>query len=510
MLPAFFSAFFSASLTTTDGPPLDWHTISAGDVYVGSYRCGSPAWLLLQIEEASEKSIKAVFHFVYPSSTQHGAYLMRGSWDEKNSRILNFEPGAWIHAAIGKVVPVGLMGIFSSDGNTFSGEVMHKSCGKFEVNRTSLDVAPPETTIYFDSPGGKAEDYEMTISAGDEDDPDASQWRPHGRLLIRGVAGLVEEARRARRARASGQEVDAYGRASPGSSDRAGDPIAPMPPAATAPAHDSGRTALGALPQGAQDLWQGEGISPELAQKMSLIKASVLRGLHARDFALAYSTWADSCETIQAAPRREIAQQIISEILQGAQLVAADDPYAAQRRTLAALAVFGGDHTVGRGIASVLSEKSTPPQEVVFAEANLRVALNRSGCHDLDAALLAADAASGAGDLEAARGGYENLINRQPEWAWPQHKLGDLLFRRLGERAEGLRYLQRAADQAPYDVFAWSALMLARREANEIPAALAAYSQVNSWHPHMMPVQRLRQWATAVEDQLRVAHGIAL
>ena len=50
-------------------------------LYFGRYKCGNYAHLMLHIERVGGEGIDAIFHFLYPSSTQHGAYFMRGSYN---------------------------------------------------------------------------------------------------------------------------------------------------------------------------------------------------------------------------------------------------------------------------------------------------------------------------------------------------------------------------------------------------------------------------------------------
>ena len=92
---------------------------------------------------------------------------------------------------------------------------MHGSCGKFEVNRTAplTDIAPPESTIYFPSPGGGLPTKQMVLRAEGpimmefgkmprEDDSGGSTPRREAlQMFLNGVDGLVHEARQQRRAR---------------------------------------------------------------------------------------------------------------------------------------------------------------------------------------------------------------------------------------------------------------------------------------------------------------------
>jgi hypothetical protein len=64
--------------------------LTPGSVYAGSYKCGNSAWLLMHVEEASAAGVKAIFHFMYPSSTQHGAFLLHGTVRQPGSELGTF------------------------------------------------------------------------------------------------------------------------------------------------------------------------------------------------------------------------------------------------------------------------------------------------------------------------------------------------------------------------------------------------------------------------------------
>ena len=188
-------------------------TLVPGAVYVGHYYCGSYAWLMFHVEEVSDEGVQAVFHFMYPSSTQHGAYLMRGKY-HSNRRIMRFEPVDWLFQSAGKVVKVGLAGIVSADGESFAGEVVHLSCGKFQLNRTAIDVEPPAHTVQFRGLGADETTHQMVMKAqgalleedGKARDGMTQEFPAAGRgppretlqMLLNGVRGLVAEARQQR------------------------------------------------------------------------------------------------------------------------------------------------------------------------------------------------------------------------------------------------------------------------------------------------------------------------
>ena len=185
-------------------------TLTPGDVFAGSYVCGNPAWLLLHVIEPTDdtRPFSAVFHFVYPSSTQHGAYTLSGApFVSRGPRTIQLEPGAWISSAQGKVVPVGLLGVLSDDGATFSGEVLHGSCGRFEVHRVRLDVEPPLTSVQLGALSrAGAQDSIIHLKAEGPIMSESSRHlgsdgsRATLQMLLNGVSGLVLEARTNRQA----------------------------------------------------------------------------------------------------------------------------------------------------------------------------------------------------------------------------------------------------------------------------------------------------------------------
>ena len=124
--------------------------LAAGQTFVGHYTCASKAWLFLTVETATAEAVEAVFHFVYPGSTQHGAFTMHGTW--VSGRILKLVPGDWLRPPPEKVVPIGLAGLVmpaaddvpgSADPQRIKGEVLHMGCGEFEAIPLPPSVPPP-------------------------------------------------------------------------------------------------------------------------------------------------------------------------------------------------------------------------------------------------------------------------------------------------------------------------------------------------------------------------------
>ena len=75
--------------------PYGW---TAGMVLVGSYTCRTPAWLILHVHACNASAVEAVFQFVYPTTTQHGAFWVSGQFGA--TRALKLAPTtAWLTPA---------------------------------------------------------------------------------------------------------------------------------------------------------------------------------------------------------------------------------------------------------------------------------------------------------------------------------------------------------------------------------------------------------------------------
>ena len=76
------SFFGEASAAADDlpSPGLRPAALAAGQLWMGSYTCHTPAWLLLHIEMVNATGLRAVFQFVYPSTAQTGSFIMHGTF----------------------------------------------------------------------------------------------------------------------------------------------------------------------------------------------------------------------------------------------------------------------------------------------------------------------------------------------------------------------------------------------------------------------------------------------
>jgi len=71
------AAAAAAGADPTWRPPFG---LAAGQTFAGHYTCGSTAWLFLTIESVTPESVDAIFHFLYPGSTQSGVFEVHGTF----------------------------------------------------------------------------------------------------------------------------------------------------------------------------------------------------------------------------------------------------------------------------------------------------------------------------------------------------------------------------------------------------------------------------------------------
>ncbi len=524
-------------------------SFSTGELYAGTYTCGSPAWLFLHIHDASEQRVNAVFQFLYPSSTQNGAYEVHGKYRDAVSptrRAVQFEPGVWV-AAAGKVVRVGLLGILSEDGDTFAGEVLHSSCGSFELARVSVDeLIPPESTVNIGALSAEdAQPSTLKLTTGSSelgvahattadgtgaaDDAARRESRPTLQMLINGAAGLIEEARLRRRTRAQSM------------STRAAAPAAPAPLPSLPEQLTIERAALvGPVPV---EVSVASALVAEEVEKLQVLEPALRQLIDAREFSDAYKLFAGvGNKAVQHAVARRIVNSLAAtqqalgagandELVEHdalrtlalfvSQLPAAGRALVAvfkeagmelavhhmddQKRALAA--VETRESPVTRPPAERLSARHALERRIRVAEMQLELAVNRSGSADADARLAAAELVhSTHEDAEAALLAITQL---HPEWAWAWRRLAALRRERPGgvADAQSVDWLRRATRLAPYDVFAWMELGDTLRAGNDARGALHAYNEAKSIHPTLPALRRLQQWLTAVEAQAKSGGG---
>ena len=490
---------------------------------------------------------------MYPSSTQHGAYLMHGKY-QANSRILNFSPAEWLHQSNGKVVPVGLMGVVDEDGDSYVGEVMHLSCGKFHLNRTTLDVAAPAHTVNFHGADSDEPTHHMTLRAEgeiisgtpragmDKEDPSAGRGpdRQALQMILNGVRGLVAEARHQRQEAAASTAPASTASASTASAASAAAPTAPEPPPAQPPAAPSEATPP--MTRDGAVRWRTPGMR-ELARMGERALAEALSArLAAGAFVSAYELWA---AVPNAAVQRAAARQVLSAhaIMTGD---AGGSTREQQRHMVQTLALFGGAvPSAAAAIGQVLSTVGESTDEYAFAAEQLSLALGRSGSlhadRELAEALRIADKgdedvedgdemriapdgkaytkaefhdwfgdlktwstaqrASDGGAMQKGRQILLRLADSQPRWALPLRKLGEL-FRAHHDTDLAAQMLRRAVERAPHDVWSWVALGHILKERDDVRGALRAFKEAQARYPTMPALSKLRQYIAAAEKMV--------
>ncbi|KAL3913146.1 MAG: hypothetical protein SGPRY_008088 [Prymnesium sp.] len=298
------------------------HGLVNGSIFAGHYQCGSSAWLLLHLEEVSEVDVSAVFHFVYPSSSQHGAYTMSGQFSTSEGRLLRLHPKEWVDRPPGKVEPVGLAGVISPDGLRIKGEIMHLGCDGFDVNRTKLDVDAgtwrfPEMRVR----GSRVPPLDMAL-AGEGSIAQSKDGREALQIMVSGVTQLVEEVRRDRAARQLNDVDDSS--------------VHPFPIAFSEEEEYADKTEYGAEQRAIRSqLVQEERHAPSHSRKADLDRgATASQMLQRRRWAEAYSSWAK----VAPEAKRKTAVSLLGAL---ASIDVSSEPQL-QRDVLRALATFGG------------------------------------------------------------------------------------------------------------------------------------------------------------------------
>jgi serine/threonine protein kinase len=108
---------------------------ASGQTWSGTYVCaqGSTS-LLLHILGADHAHVEARFEFDYLPKSIHGEFRSRGDYDP-TKRGIDLVPSAWLDQPRGYVM-VGMRGLVSADGRTFSGTIQGPSCTTFSVHLT--------------------------------------------------------------------------------------------------------------------------------------------------------------------------------------------------------------------------------------------------------------------------------------------------------------------------------------------------------------------------------------
>lgn len=439
------AAAAGSGASTPSEPP---HGLREG-VYVGHYVCGSSAWLLLHVEAASAGMVNAVFHFVYPSSTQHGAFELKGSWVNEG-RVLRLVPGDWLDAPPTRVVPVGIAGVVSGDGSRFKGEVLNAGCGGFDVNLTRADVAAGATVDLGDAT------LDLPVRA-----TPASGERPLTFALLDGLELMMAGERAARKGGADRAGAAGAGAASAGSAGASAAGAVDAAGAAGAAPTQSELMPASDAPEAPATISVGYAdISAEDA-RLDTLEATLLARIAAHRYAAAYDAWrairALEPAVVRDGPYGTTAARVMGKAVaqltgEGRSPTSSPEHFAHVVQTLG---VFGGVTHITR---SLLAFASFPDAQLATqAEAQLRLVLDRSGTFEADALLAAADGALAQGRRDAASRAYGTLFLWAPTWAAPHARLARM-HAAAGEYEGCARDARAALEINPNDV--WSRMTL--------------------------------------------------
>ena len=465
-----------------------------GAIYAGHYVCGGASWLLFHVERVTDDRVQAAFHFLYPSSTQHGVYSLTGKFQE-GGRVLSMTPEPWLLESSGQIVPVGLMGVVSDDGQSYSGEVMHVSCGRFQVNRTTVDVVPPEQTVYFPSADSSKPTRQMTLKASASlvpaaaaDGAASSAPREQLQMIASGMRGMVAEARQMRQAARSSAASSSQPRSTRPA--QAASPVPPRPPTPPTP------------PTPPFETWPPVSMEQLVGMNEDDVAAALSSRIDASAFQEAYQLWSS---LVDESRRRAAARRIIGEVVHGSAALVGGEESARtrQRHVLSTLAIFGGAlPAAGRAIAAVLAADGADQEaDVPFAEEQLVLTLSRSGCRVADAKLQVADSYLRIGDAANAARLLQELSESRPQWAHPLRRLASIA-RARGELKQAVQHLRAATTRAAHDIYSWVELGHVYKEAGKTRSALWAFREAQARHPQMVALRPLRQYISAAERML--------
>ena len=105
---------------------------ASGESWNGSYNCGGPSTLRLQITSVAGSTVNAIFDF-HSRNGKTGAFHMSGKYDHV-TRHLRLSAGAWVVQPPG-FVPVDLDGIVGPEGRSYGGAVIGPRCTSFSTHR---------------------------------------------------------------------------------------------------------------------------------------------------------------------------------------------------------------------------------------------------------------------------------------------------------------------------------------------------------------------------------------
>ncbi|MFO0763228.1 MAG: hypothetical protein U0359_42715 [Byssovorax sp.] len=102
-------------------------------LWAGDFACAEGRTsVMLRVIDARDMRVRALFAFQKAEAASVGQYLLAGTYDEETGRV-DLSPGVWLSDP-GDYIAVGLEGLLSSDGRSFTGQIKHPSCGAFQIH----------------------------------------------------------------------------------------------------------------------------------------------------------------------------------------------------------------------------------------------------------------------------------------------------------------------------------------------------------------------------------------
>uniref|UniRef100_A0A7S4BC79 Uncharacterized protein n=1 Tax=Chrysotila carterae TaxID=13221 RepID=A0A7S4BC79_CHRCT len=455
-------------------------------LYAGHYTCGNTAWLLLRVERATEKEVHAVFHFVYPASTQQGAFEVHGIYGENS--VLKLTPTRWLHKPPGRVVPVGLAGVVSDSGGRFKGEVLHSNCGGFDVNTTQDDLHDEVRHLHLpaftDSDGRMhaplAVDFARTTTAlspvGAALGPRAAAQRVQTQRQFNAVSQIVEQTLSFRAKRGDGAKQ---------STEHASGSTAELERAADA---------RGARGSSSHSDTLGSRESSDARSE----EETFTRRLYDREYDQAYKAWIALRRTLSHAESLAVVRRIVSGLL------ALPDQRldrAEQQEILSILSTFGGVPQVTSSIARLLR---APDQSIVqHAEAMLRVVRRRSGNAEVDAAMAAGDSIAAGGGVQEALRLYDRAAESLPTWAGVSARKCEL-FAAEKRHVDCVAACGEALELDEADVISRVQFGQCLKDAKATSSALQVLLQVKEQYPTMPSLKALDEWIVREQQRAEI------
>lgn len=98
----------------------------------GTYDCPQGRTdLVLEVTDAREDWVRAIFSFRHGPSRAEGRYFVAGHFDPRTGSV-SLAPGPWIEQPEG-YVSVGMEGQVSLKGKSIKGRITHPDCGGFQL-----------------------------------------------------------------------------------------------------------------------------------------------------------------------------------------------------------------------------------------------------------------------------------------------------------------------------------------------------------------------------------------